>query len=498
MNINDNKLKQLMQKTERTIRMKKRRRKAVLTGALGTAAIALAVVAYAVFGPGEAPDVTINNPTGQAAATENSSLQPTPTPLPDGTTFDPDGGPTPVVVQSSMFEKWSQTQVTNGVHMDVVLALDEVSLPATYGLPVVQVAPEGFDEAFAKDAADYFMGGDVYKHLYTKSDYEKIYAAEKDAYESGGTLSKEEQAYADSSLKKIQDWMADAPEANSPAEFAYIDGSLRVKSYTEAGDFSSIIMHKGDERYGSSFTYQRGDVTLDYQPSKRLSEDVNIDGMTLDEALQLASETVAHFSENMNYNYSVVGHGYNPRGNSESLNDVIANDSARKSYIFYYTPSYPDSGGLSSSPDSNFTNSVDSKDLGTTRDFWGEEAIKVVIDKDGIFSFTWVNRTETVAVLQENETAIPPENAVSAFKDSVFNIQWLLNEGSSTKIMVSDLSLELVKVKSENGTYLMMPAYVFKGTQVSVTAEGYEFTNYSDIDNGNLLVINALNGQVIY
>ena len=494
MNINDNQLNELMEKTHTTIKTKKRQRMLFAASSLGAFSILAAVLVFTVFiNGGKTPDVTLENPTAQAA-TQN---QPSPTPLPDGSTQNPYAGPTPEAFSQSVWDKWSTEGDVGGVQTNVALVLNTIALPQGTAYHTYDVGPENFDVEFAKKAAEYFYGDKYYKNVYTKSDYEKIYNAEKNAYESDTDLSDEEKVYVNVRLNEIKDWMEAAPENNSPADIAYDMGSIWIKGYTKDDAYSTIVIHAGDEEYGPSFAYYRGDLALDYQPAETLDGDSITSGtktITLDEAEQKADDLVSYFTSDMIQSHVVIGHGYNPRGNAPTLSEIVADQDSPKCYIFYFTRKYPD--GLYASA-GDFTGNSLSSEILPPRAIWEEEVITVMVDAEGIFSMAWANRTQIFVRSDKAFDIISVDDAVAIFKENALNKKWNLNEGAKTDILINAIGLGMVKTATEYGQYTMVPAYIFIGTQHSTTDEGYEFTNYDETNNAVLYAINAIDGTII-
>ena len=500
MNINDNKLKQLMYKTERTIRMKKRRRKAVLAGALGTAAIALAVVAYAVFGSSEVPDVTINNPTGQAAAQNEATY----TPLPDGTTQEP--GPTAEPYLGKGWDDWSETQTVGGAEITAYIDIDSMELyPLDKMASVYNIKPSDFTLETAKKAVEYFLGGEYYEYGMTKADYAIELRAAQAAYERLD-LSETEKEQAQRYMGFIQDWMDDAPESleKGKIEFANDNGDQRIVLRAFADDARPTLEitnygEKNGEPLHRTFAYTLDNPARDYLEATPVyyagfSEE---EASKLDAAQILANQAVHEFTDDMELNLAVQGYVYDASLDLYTSEDHIDFATAEKCYIFYYTRSY---GGILADVDRSpipyvQDEAVPAPSPGNLPRNWNDELIRVVVDDLGIAKFEWLNKTETISEAAP-APIISTGEAEEIFKEQIFAQDFSLVQGSKTEITVTQVLLGMIRVQDDQG-YKMVPAYTVKGSQISIKPDGSEILYGNAASNKTLIMINALDGSII-
>ena len=502
MNINDNKLNELMEKTERMALNKVRRRKLILSASLGTFSIAVAIIAFSVLaGLRQVPDVTIGSQSSFAAASSNTSVPATPTPLPDGSTWDPSDGPTPVAFSPSVFKEWTEHRVVEGINVDVTLALDTIGVPSLSTLSTVEVQPGTFDLAFAEKAVEYFLGSDYYEDFKNKSDLQMIYEADKRAYENFRAETEDEKNVIQENLNSKLKAIEKAPAENIEGKIEYDEsGYFSLKGYSMDNCISSLSVNRGDSDY-AFIRYRRGDVAKDYWSSEIIDEEdeafnTAVENLSPQAAQEMADEIAAYFDEDMQFAFALFGHAYNYRGNSQDLGEVMANKDAEKSYVFYYTRRYPTYTSETLSGTDVFC--IDPVLHEDERLFAGNEVMKIILDKDGIFSFSWSYKTDTLSISEQNLSIISPDEAVAVFKEQIFDTKWRLTEGSTTELKVNTMFMEMVRIKDDDGGYLMVPTYVFKGTQRSIAKDtGTITTNYSELDYANLFMVNAIDGSVI-
>ena len=501
MNINDNKLKQLMHKTERTIKMKIKRRKAVLAGALGTAAIALAVVAYAVFGSDEVPDVTINNPTGQSAA-ENEATY---TPLPDGSTQEP--GPTAEPNLGKVWDEWSETQTVEGIEITVYTDIDSMELyPLDKQAAIYNMKPSDFSLETAQKAVEYFLGDEYYEYGMTKADYAIELRAAQAAYDRLD-LNETEKAQAQRYMGYVQDWMDSAPESLEKGKIEFIDdnGDQRIVLRAFADDASPSLEitnygEKSGEPLKSTFSYVRNNYDRDYLEVTPVYY-VAFSGeeaSKLEAAQILASQAVHEFTDDMELNLAVQGYVYDASLELYTSEDHIDFATAEKCYVFYYTRNYD---GILADVDRSpipyvQDEAVPAPSPGNLPRNWNDEYIRIVVDDLGIAKFEWLNKTETVSEAVPAASILSSGEAEKIFKEQIFAQDFSLEQGGKTEITVTNVGLNMVRVQ-EGESYKMVPAYTVKGSQISIKPDGSEVLYGNAADNKTLIMIDALDGSII-
>ena len=500
MNINNNKLNQLMVKTERTIQMKIRRRKAMFAGALGTAVIALAVVGYSVFAS-PAPDKTLENTTELNAVSENL---PTYTPLPDGTAQAP--GPTAKPNLGKGWDNWSETQTVEGVEITAHIDIDTMELyPLDKKAAMYDMEPSDFSLETAQKAVEYFLDDEYYKYGMTKTDYSIKLRAAQAAFERLD-LSESEKAQAQRYMESLQDWIDDAPESLEKGKIEFIDnnGAQRIvlRTFAENASPTLEISDSGNDSGNplkNNFTYTLGnpargylEVTPDYYIA--FSEE---EASKYDAAQVLADQAVNEFTDDMQLNLTVQGYVYDASLDLYTSEDHIDFDTAKKCYVFYYTRNYDGIlADLDLSPIPYVKDeAVPGPTPGNLPRNWNDEYIRVVVDDLGIASFSWLNKTEIVSESTPS-VIISTDEAEEIFKNQIFTQDFTLDQGSKTEVTVTSVGLNMVRVK-EGQNYKMVPAYTVKGSQISIKPDGSEILYGNAASNKTLIMINALDGSII-
>ncbi|MCK5128410.1 MAG: hypothetical protein KAQ68_01050 [Clostridiales bacterium] len=460
MNINDDKLHELMSKTKIRLRKKKRTRGIVCASIMGACTIALAVVAFNVFVANKVVlDRTIEDTNNVASQNSPTATQQyTPTPLPDGTTFDPNGGPTPVVIQSFVWEEWSETKDVDGVEITVNIGINTIQPPPSTSVFSYEIELETLDIDFSGKAIDYFLG-DNYNNA---EDNLKFHNVE---YEGNVILE-----------------------------------TLEVKRMSENQLLFVSLMNRFDADW-NSLIYRRGSPDRHYIEAERIYD--NDTGYSEKEmgkisaAASIAYETVGYFTDDMECDFTLSGYFYNGGLEANNVLDHIDYDNSEKCYIFYFTKKY---NGLYATFDKSPLPYQNIKEVSVPDSFptrWDNEYIQVVIDELGLAEFCWHNISKTIESTNNNLRIISIEEALKIVKDKSFRNAFNLSRGSKTEINLSEIRFEMVRIKTEDGRHMMVPAYTIKGTQTSIESSGETIIHSQQKDNANILIINALDGSII-
>lgn len=505
MNINDNRLNELMNKTTRLAFKKERRRKMILTASLGTFSIALAVVALSIFlNLRQVPDVTVDS--SFLVASENAA---TPTPMPDGATWDPNGGPTPEFFSVNTWEDWTKTEIVDDVRITVNTNIIHRTLlsPDTL-LFTYQIAPMLFDLDIAQKAVEYFLGNEYYKHKQTKGDYDLEIQTVQNSMENLD-LSEKENEEVLWYISQLEGLKRNAPQENVKGKIEFeafehdgvkLSESIALKGYTEnAIPHVNIVNYLDNDWNG--LNYNRGDLDRNYIWTQRAFDNsVGILEQEVEEmskASALAYDAVEYFTDDMECEYALKGYVYDGSTELSSIEDHIDYETAPTCYVFYFTKKYDTlCATLDLSP------LPYSKDVAVAMpevypDRFNNEYIKVIVDDKGIAQFGWNNKTQTIKVDAKDVDIISYDDVKNIFEEKIFELYIDVPDISKTEINLSSVSIEMTRIENEDGKWMMVPTYTIKGTQTSTTSYGREVIHGKDTDNKNILIINALDGSII-
>ena len=508
MNINDNKLNELISKTERLVEKKKHRRKMIVACSVGTFAVAAAVIIGSIFiGHNHVPDITVENSGSQSAADENAA--PTPTPMPDGSTWNPNAGPTPKPNLNEAWDSWSETRTVGGVEVTVNTDIDSMKLYPVDSISasVYQIEPGEFDLSLAEKAVGYFLGDEYYAYGKTKADYELELQAAQSSYESMD-LSDKEKAQVENFLDYLKSSIEIAPERLEKGILEFDNENVITLRGKNDGAIPQLYIKNEKGSLGSVLSYVRDNPDRDYlevTPAYYVAfseEEI----AKCAAATTLACDAVNHFTDDMILSFENHGYVYDASTKLDTILNHFDYDTAEKCYIFYFTRNYG-----STSADLDLSPLPYVEDMAVPAPSYEDiprrhhnEYIKVVVDDLGIANFTWLNKTETVKIIQENADIINFDEAQDIFKAEIFNVdgeydnqKYGLALPNKIELNVTEPLLEMVRIDSTDGGYLMVPAYAIKGTKTTSTHDGFEVLYGNATDYKNLLIINALDGSII-
>ncbi len=510
MNINDNKLNELMDKTENLIWQKIKRRRLIRVGSLAAFLIVLAIGAFSFYlNFGQIRDVVIGADDTTLAAGDNTpdeTSMPTPTPLSDGTTWDPNAGPTPEAFSRTMFDYWSDTKKIGNSQITVNVQFESIGLPAlstAYNTcPIIVAEPKAIDSTLAQKAASYFLGDIYYSSWQTKDDCD-IWIEETNKAADSSDLSDSDKQIMQEYIEWCNELKEESPAENvdsqSELENFNENGSLNLKAYNNEDAISYLnIFNDYVFENGTELRYDRGDVDRSYiELNTYSSDEINARGMKLsfNEASQLASEAVNEFAPYMRARKFALGNA-SPRGAIWVSNEEIKNDTTtNQCYIFYYSPIIEHTAVLN---DRNVigVNEENEEVMLSTNPIY-TESIRVMVDDDGIVSFDWNNATIYNDSIEQGDL-IGIDKAMEIFKHEIFSEQmWNTEKEIDVEITINEMELGLTITKTEDGNYLMIPAYAFKGysnlSLINSITGGVQIPNTFV----NIMLINAIDGSII-
>ncbi len=496
MNINDNKLNELIEKTERTIKNKSKRRRYITASSLAAAVVIISIFAASYINTGNTPDVVMRSPGEYVAASENTPII---TPEEKLTQESPETTPllSPSVSESPaiLLGSWSETRVIDGSEITVNLALKQVNNPSEYSSCVYEVSSSLYDLPLIKSLASYFMQNEIYSNIYTKSDYKKIIEAIKEA-NSGKELTRSELKTKNDLLNQYLYQLDNAPSENTKAKiefFSELQKSVNIKSYYNENAISELNVLNGD--INSILTYKRGDLGKNYVEFEKLPTDGRVARGFINSpelAFEIAENVIKEFAEGMIIANITYGNLYNPY--DQSLSVQSTQSKTDQCYIFYYTRYYKEANASGISGERVL--GIQESEM-PNYNFDKREYIKIVIDKDGIFEFSWHNKTKTTRIVDSNASLITANQAIELFKNNIFKAKkWTLS-GSNASINVYGIEFCMMKVRNTDGAYHLVPAYAFKGTQTIFPENDTPYSKYIEANSANIIVINAIDGSII-
>ena len=132
---------------------------------------------------------------------------------------------------------------------------------------------------------------------------------------------------------------------------------------------------------------------------------------------------------------------------------------------------------------------------------WYYETMTLKLDDDGFMEINWLSPIEIINVEVEDSKLIAFPDILAVLEKMIYvSYQPNITNGFSMKCIISDIKLEMVRVRRQNSDQnslegLLIPAWNFYGTCSMYDNNGEQVDG--SVLKQSLITINAINGSII-
>ncbi len=468
MNINDNKLNELMKKTQNTIQRKVRRRRYILSSSLAAAAV-VAVIGILSLGVGNSPDMVIDNSFDYVLFSKNNNT----------------------IIQD--VDEWSETRSINKIDFTASIKPHSILLPENLNLSdakLYQVSGYEFSEEDAFGLAKYFLNEPFFPVAFTADDYPNVLKL----FENMDTSN-----YSDTELIEYKNQMeiykSIVEKENLPSMFGHVGSprydveayyyAFRSKSNESMSSFLTIYNKYNNFVY-PWVSYVRAENWYEFKEINDINDIALSDRQQVfyKKAYDAAASAVETFSDNMVLTNALLAERTNLYSSPEYSENKGVKDSSsidNMAIVFYFAKQYPLAG-------------IDGINAFTiTKYNPADESIKITVDKDGIALFSWVGKSDIMDEVEIVKPSISLNDAILVYKDNVFNINMRDTDISKIEIEIDKIVFTFKNIKTSEGNQIV-PTYSFFGTQTATIDKNDKSNSvYKDF----VLIVNAIDGSII-